>query len=72
VSVLTAPAKKANDGGLPRHQRSGCSLRSKRDASYQLVRSTGMGGWPPNISIALALEYEDVLKRKGVLPMRRH
>jgi hypothetical protein len=24
--------------------------------------------WRPNISVALALEYEEVLKRKGVLP----
>ena len=45
------------------------ALRSKRGASYQLVRSLGQGDWRPNISVALALEYEDVLKRKGRLPI---
>ena len=45
------------------------ALRSKRGASYQLVRSIGQGNWRPNISVALALEYEDVLKRKGLLPI---
>ncbi|MGC9948857.1 MAG: PIN domain-containing protein [Bryobacteraceae bacterium] len=34
------------------------ALRSKRGASYQLIGS-----------VALALEYEDVLKRKGLLPI---
>lgn len=43
-------------------------FRSKRGASYQLVRSIGLGGWMPNISVALALEYEDVLKRQDLLP----
>lgn len=45
------------------------ALRSKRGASYQLIRSIGQGNWRPNISVALALEYEDVLKRKGLLPI---
>jgi predicted nucleic acid-binding protein len=44
------------------------AFRSKRGASYELVRSIGLGGWRLNISVALALEYEDVLKRKGMLP----
>ena len=44
------------------------ALRSKRGASYQLVRSIGEGKWRLNISVALALEYEDVLKRTDVLP----
>jgi predicted nucleic acid-binding protein len=34
-----------------------------------LVRSIGQGDWRPNISAALALEYEDVLKRKDLLPL---
>ena len=44
------------------------AFRSKRGGSYQLVRSIGVGGWRPNISVALALEYEDVLKRPDLLP----
>jgi putative PIN family toxin of toxin-antitoxin system len=44
------------------------AFRSKRGASYQLVRSIGLGDWRPNLSVALALEYEDVLKRQVLLP----
>ena len=44
------------------------ALRSKRGASYQLVRLIGHRPWRPNISVALALEYEDVLKRRWLLP----
>lgn len=44
------------------------ALRSRRGASYQLVKKIGAGEWELNISVALALEYEDVLKRKGMLP----
>lgn len=44
------------------------AFRSKRGASYQLVRAIGLGDWRLNISVALALEYEDVLKRKDMLP----
>jgi putative PIN family toxin of toxin-antitoxin system len=44
------------------------AFRSKRGASYQLVRSIGLGDWRLNISVALALEYEDVLKCKGTIP----
>lgn len=43
------------------------AFRSKRGASYQLVRSIGSGEFRLNISVALALEYEDVLKRKDML-----
>jgi predicted nucleic acid-binding protein len=42
------------------------AFRSKRGASYQVVQSIGRGDWRLNISVALALEYEDVLKRKEV------
>jgi putative PIN family toxin of toxin-antitoxin system len=43
------------------------ALRSKRGASYQLVRSIGTDRFRLNISVALGLEYEDVLKRKDML-----
>jgi len=43
------------------------ALRSKRGASHELVRSLGQGQWQPTISVALALEYEDVLKRSGLI-----
>jgi putative PIN family toxin of toxin-antitoxin system len=42
------------------------ALRSKRGASYELVRSIGQADWRLNVSVALALEYEDVLKRNGM------
>jgi len=43
------------------------ALRSKRGASYELVRSIGQADWRLNVSVALALEYEDVLKRKDMV-----
>src|SRR5260370_36321386 len=43
------------------------ALRSKRGASYELVRSIEHADWRLNISVALALEYEDVLKRKDMV-----
>ena len=42
-------------------------FRSKRGASYELVRSLGQADWRLNVSVALALEYEDVLKRKDMV-----
>src|ERR1017187_2780459 len=39
------------------------ALRSKRGASHQLLRLIGEGEWRLNVSVALALEYEEVLKR---------
>lgn len=42
-------------------------LRSKRGASYQLIRLFAQGRFRLNVSVALALEYEDVLKRPGLL-----
>jgi putative PIN family toxin of toxin-antitoxin system len=42
-------------------------LRSKRGASYRLIRLFDEGRFALNISVALALEYEDVLKRPGLL-----
>lgn len=44
------------------------ALRSKRGASYQVVRLIGQGNWRPVLSVALALEYEDVLKVTELLP----
>jgi PIN domain len=44
------------------------AFRSNLGASHQIVRSIGLGRWRPNISVALALEYEDVLKRRHLLP----
>ena len=44
------------------------AFRSKLGASHQFVQSIGLGGWRPNISVALALEYEEVLKRQHLLP----
>lgn len=43
-------------------------LRSKRGAAYQLIRLFDEGRFRLKISVALALEYEDVLKRPGLLP----
>ncbi|HME09583.1 MAG TPA: putative toxin-antitoxin system toxin component, PIN family [Bryobacteraceae bacterium] len=43
------------------------ALRSRRGASHELVRLIGQGEWRVNISVALALEYEDVLKRPNML-----
>jgi putative PIN family toxin of toxin-antitoxin system len=43
-------------------------LRSNRGASYQLLLLINDGSWRTNISVAVALEYEDVLKREGLLP----
>jgi putative PIN family toxin of toxin-antitoxin system len=43
------------------------AFRSKQGASHELVRSVGHADWRLNVSAALALEYEDVLKRSGLL-----
>jgi hypothetical protein len=43
------------------------AFRSKRGASHELVRLIGTGELRPNVSVALALEYEELLKRDGVL-----
>jgi putative PIN family toxin of toxin-antitoxin system len=44
------------------------ALRSRRGASYQLIRLIGTGVFRINVSVALALEYEEVLKRAGLIP----
>ena len=43
------------------------ALRSKRGASYQILRLIGTGVFRSNISVALALEYEKVLKRTDLI-----
>jgi predicted nucleic acid-binding protein len=39
------------------------ALRSRRGASYRIISLIGAGGFRLNVSVALALEYEEVLKR---------
>ncbi|MGH9342245.1 MAG: PIN domain-containing protein [Terriglobia bacterium] len=41
---------------------------SKRGASQRLLRLVGGDRFRLNISVALALEYEDVLKRENLIP----
>jgi putative PIN family toxin of toxin-antitoxin system len=43
------------------------ALRSKRGASYRLLRSVGDPRWQVNVSVALVLEYEAVLKRESTV-----
>jgi len=42
------------------------ALKSRRGASYGLIRLIGEGLFTVSISVALALEYEQVLKRTGL------
>lgn len=44
------------------------ALRSRRGASFQLIRLIGEGAFLPDVSVALALEYEEVLKRPDMVP----
>lgn len=44
------------------------ALRSRRGASFQLIRLVGQSEFRVNISVALALEYEEVLKRANLIP----
>ncbi|MBV8436547.1 MAG: PIN domain-containing protein [Silvibacterium sp.] len=39
------------------------ALRSKRGASHRLLGLLGDGRWRPNVTVAVVLEYEAVLKR---------
>jgi predicted nucleic acid-binding protein len=38
-------------------------MRSKHGASFRLLSQLGNGRWRPNLTVAVALEYEAVLKR---------
>lgn len=42
-------------------------LRSRRGASFELIRLIAENRFRLNVSVALALEYEDVLKRPGLV-----
>jgi predicted nucleic acid-binding protein len=42
------------------------ALRSRRGASFRLLDLLGDSRWQANLSVALALEYEQVVKRKCV------
>ncbi len=44
------------------------ALRSRRGASFRLVQLLGTGRFQPVISPPLCLEYEDVFRRREVLP----
>lgn len=48
------------------------SLRSRQGASYRLITLLGKAHFLPVVSIALVLEYEDVLKRPETLPHLTH
>ena len=39
------------------------AMRSKHGASHRLLHSLGDGRWRPNVTVAMGLEYETVLKR---------
>jgi putative PIN family toxin of toxin-antitoxin system len=39
------------------------AIRSKHGASFRLLSHLGDGRWRPNLTVAIALEYEAVLKR---------
>jgi putative PIN family toxin of toxin-antitoxin system len=39
------------------------AMRSSRGASYRLLGQLGSSRWRPNVTVALVLEYEYVLKR---------
>jgi putative PIN family toxin of toxin-antitoxin system len=41
------------------------ALRSRRGASFKLLSLVGKGSFEVNISVPLALEYEDVAKRQA-------
>ena len=44
------------------------ALRSKRGAANALLTELGLGNFETSISVTLALEYESVLKRPGLIP----
>lgn len=47
-------------------------LRSQRGASYKLLQMLNDQRWQINLSTSLLLEYEDVLKRPGMVPGLSH
>jgi len=47
-------------------------LRSQRGAAYKLLQTLNNPRWQINVSTSLLLEYEDVLKRPGMVPGLSH
>ena len=45
-----------------------CALRSKRGASSKVLRHIALGKLTMSLSVAVFLEYEDVLLRPGMVP----
>jgi putative PIN family toxin of toxin-antitoxin system len=41
------------------------ALRSRNGGSWRLLQILGNGQWRPNLTVAILLEYEAVLKRHG-------
>lgn len=44
------------------------ALRSKRGAANALLTELGLGNFETSVSVTLAVEYESVLKRPGLIP----
>lgn len=45
------------------------ALRSRRGASFQVLKAVGRGRFEHVVTVPLVLEYEDVLRRPGVVPI---
>jgi predicted nucleic acid-binding protein len=44
-------------------------LRSRRGASFQVIRLVGTGAFEHAVTVPLVMEYEDVLLRPGTVPL---
>jgi predicted nucleic acid-binding protein len=44
-------------------------LRSRRGASFQVIRLLGTGAFEHVVTVPLVMEYEDVLLRPGMVPL---
>lgn len=44
-------------------------LRSRRGASFQVIRLVGTGAFEHAVTVPLVMEYEDVLLRPGMVPL---
>lgn len=44
-------------------------LRSRQGASYALIRLVGTGAFEHAVTVPLVMEYEDVVLRKGMVPV---
>jgi predicted nucleic acid-binding protein len=45
------------------------ALRSRRGASFQVLKTVGRGRFEHVVTVPLVLEYEEVLRRPGVVPI---